>query len=421
MSWLPISIFATLIYTLILTLTFLYLYSTEKDKTLLLFSLSWGLYSLRFIFMLLYVSSRHPFWLIANQAMVLLSSHLLFTAFQKWLHRRISPLPLNIITLFLLLWLPAAAVLALPLPHLSLPIFFYVGALYIAAGIMLVRSRIYRSPAKAILAVTLIVWGLHKMDYPFLRPVEWFAPWGYLLGSLAAILTGITTILIYLNVSQRSLEKALKERETLIKEIQHRVKNNLAILHSLIRFQAKSHASEPRIQEIFTRLENKVFTFALIQQHLYKSNSLDSLDFKDYLTQLTQHVLESFGESPGILEIQYRASQINTSPDFSKSLGLIITEALTNSIKYAFPSRPASEKRISLRIQEAPPKRWTVDIRDNGVGLPEDFQRKDPKMSGLFLIQMLAEDLDAQVKISSEGGARIWLSLPQPPRAGGSP
>lgn len=414
MTWLPLSVLATLIYTIILTLTFLYLYWTQQKKHLAFFCISWCLYSFRFVFMLLSFYSNTSLFLILNQATVLLSGYILIYAFQLWTGKKLLSLPLTVITLALLLWLPAAALFTLPLSIVSLPIFFYVGFLYIGAGIILLRSSIHRSLGRNVLSVTLIIWGLHKMDYPFLRPIEALAPWGYLLGAVAAIITGLATVLIYLTDTQTQLQKSLGEREVLIKEIQHRVKNNLAILHSLIRFQATSHTEEPEIQEIFTRLENKVFTFALIQEHLYQSETLNTLNLRDYLIQLAQYVVESFGESPAILEIQYKASRTSTSADFGKSLGLIITEAITNSIKYAFPSSCTHKKRINLTIQETTDQRWLVDISDNGIGLPPEWDKGTPKMSGLFLIKMLTEDLGGHVSISHKEGVHIAMDFPFP-------
>ncbi len=159
-----------------------------------------------------------------------------------------------------------------------LPAFFYVGTLYVWLGVVTLRARHGAGLGARIVAVTLIVWGVHKMDYPFLRPVAWFAPWGYLIAALAAIITGIGMILVYLEDTQELLRSSVREKDVLLREIHHRVKNNLAVLHSLVRYQSTSSVS-----------------------------------------------------------LRYAVATRSAHIDLAKSLGLIINELVTDCFKYAFP------------------------------------------------------------------------------------
>lgn len=410
MSWLLPSIIATLSNTTILALVYLYLYLKEKEASLLLFFISWCIYSLRFVAMLLYIYFDRVGLLVINQSCVIISGHLLLVAFNSWLKRIPSPPVLNISTSTALLWVVVVGFLGLPFSLYTIPIFLYVGILYIRAAYILMRSTWSSMAGIRIVSVTLLIWGFHKMDYPFLRPVEWFAPWGYLLGAVAAVVTAIGMILIYFETAKKSLNLLLREKEVLIKEVHHRVKNNLSILHGLVNHSMAS-TEDPGLKEVLKKLEDKIFAFALIHSILHKSETVEEIDFGDYLRKLLHHLLESYGEKEEILSLAIIPEPLFLEISLAKNLGLIVNELVTNALKHAFSS--SNEKHIQIKITEKTKSLYSLSICDSGTGFSQDLGIQNPKMSGIYLVRMLCEEIGGELEVRSEQGTEMIIHFPK--------
>lgn len=164
-----------------------------------MFAVSWGLYSIRYIFMLLYIYFQQPVYLLFNQLMGLVSSVILLYGFYVWTGRNRLPLRWTIISVLTFCWIIITHFLRINFIIFTLPTFLVTGIIYITSGILLYRDKTISGLGKTTVIVVLILWGLHKIDYPFLRPIEWFAPIGYLIGALCAIISAIGFALIYFN------------------------------------------------------------------------------------------------------------------------------------------------------------------------------------------------------------------------------
>lgn len=408
MPWLQPAIIATLSNTAILALVYLYLYLKEGNRSLFLFFISWCVYSLRFVVMLLYIYFDRTALLVLNQTLVVVSSHLLLVAFNTWLKKTPSPLILNIASFICLLWIAGVGFLGLPFTNYTIPIFFYVGFLYIFIGILLLRSSWRSMSGIKIVSITLIIWGLHKIDYPFLRPIDWIAPWGYLLAAIAAVITAIGMILIYFETTKNRLNDLLYEKEILIREVHHRVKNNLSILYSLLKHHLSS-VDNPSTKAILQKLEDKIFAFVLIHTLLHKSESVERIDFQEYIQEFAKHLAESYGESEEILSFNFHSSNLVMDINYAKNLGLIVNEVLTNALKHGFNGD--NEKHIDISIMETKQRNFTLKIRDNGVGLPEDIDMNNPKMSGLYLVQMLCKEIDGKLEFKKAKGTEVIIQF----------
>lgn len=410
-SWLQPALVATISNTVILSMVYLYLYIKEKEHSLFLFFISWSVYSLRFVAMFFYIYVESPALLIMNQALVIISSHLLFVAFNTWLGKKPSPLSINIASSSCLLWVFGIGFFKLPFTQYTIPVFFYVGILYIAIGIILLWSGHKKMSGVRIISVTLILWGLHKIDYPFLRPVDWFAPWGYLIGAIAAVITAIGMILIYFETTKNSLNELLREKEILIREVHHRVKNNLSVLHSLLNHNIAT-VTEPSTRDILKKIEDKIFAFALIHTLLHKSESVENIDFKRYIHDFARHIVDSYGASEEILSFDLGTNSLILDIDYAKNLGLIFNELLTNALKHAF--RDDTSIHIDIKLQEVSGHTYELIIRDNGRGLPDDIDMDSRKMSGLYLVRMLCEDIGARMELYNREGTVALITFSHP-------
>jgi two-component sensor histidine kinase len=147
-------------------------------------------------------------------------------------------------------------------------------------------------------------------------------------------------ILIYFETAKRSLHDLLHEKEILIREVHHRVKNNLSILHSLLRHHLDT-VDSPATAEILKKLEDKIFAFVMIHSLLHNSDSVERIDFGKYLREFSRHLVESYGESEEILSFDLRVERLEMEINYAKNLGLIVNEIITNALKHAF--RPGQE------------------------------------------------------------------------------
>ncbi|WP_051260950.1 PAS domain S-box protein [Desulfovibrio inopinatus] len=197
MQCLMASVIATLSGTCILCVVYLYLYAIEKEHALRVWSLAWGLYSLRFIFLLLNISYGPSIWFsIANQGGALWSGFFLLQGACLFTHR---PLPQvwGWLSIFCSVWICIAVPLTLDFRWISLPTFFLLGGLYCLVGFVFLRWKDFHGLEKSILGWAFFAWGLHKMNYPFLQPIDELAPWGYFVGSMLEYIVALTFLLMY--------------------------------------------------------------------------------------------------------------------------------------------------------------------------------------------------------------------------------
>ena len=216
MDWLFPSVIATLAGTLVLAGTYLYLYSHDRQRFLLIWGSGWLSYAARDIFTLLSLA-RSPLFnptllVIANQLAALVSGILLLWGTYVFM-RRSFPRAWLIFTLVNACWIIGASMAKLSFAAQTISTYFFLGLVYIWTGIVIVRHYQIRGAGRNFTACAFILWGLHKLDYPFLRPIVWFAPWGYLLAATLEITVAIGMLLIYFE----STREALAENITVLR------------------------------------------------------------------------------------------------------------------------------------------------------------------------------------------------------------
>jgi two-component sensor histidine kinase len=208
-----------------------------------------------------------------------------------------------------------------------------------------------------------------------------------------------------ISLKNEQLQELLTDREWLLKEIHHRVKNNLQIVTSLLSSQAvyiNNEAAHAAIQDS----KRRVFAMSLIHQKLYQSNNIATIAMAGYVNELVMHVQTSLG-SGNRITIEQDISLLNLDVSQAIPIGLIINECVVNSIKYAFPDNVRGMVRISLQKDDA--DHLTLTIADNGIGLPLDFDIAEQNSLGMELVRGLAKQLKGHLKVESGNGLHIVI------------
>jgi two-component sensor histidine kinase len=204
-----------------------------------------------------------------------------------------------------------------------------------------------------------------------------------------------------LEKTQAEVRASLREKEVLLKEIHHRVKNNLQVISSLLSLQAR-YLPDPAARAIFSQSQNRVQSIALVHERLYESADLSHVNFSKYLAVLLDNVFDTYdATSRGISKV-IDVGEENLTVDVAIPCGLIVNELVTNALKHAFPGgRPGT---VTVSLRETPGGSLDLMIQDDGVGIRADVDPRHTASLGLDLVVTFAEQLNAQVDIVREGG-----------------
>jgi PAS domain S-box-containing protein len=207
--------------------------------------------------------------------------------------------------------------------------------------------------------------------------------------------------------AERELRASLKEKEVLLKEIHHRVKNNLQIVSSLLSLQARD-VSDPAVLELLAQSRSRILSMALVHEDLYQSGNLAQVDFRHYLERLAERTRTGVAAASGVV-IATDMAPLALSIDQAIPLGLLCNELLTNALKHAFKGRAPGTVRLLLRTAEGS---GVLTVRDDGVGLPENFHPGAGGTLGMELVWTLAEQLRGHVEAVNDGGAVFTVHFP---------
>jgi PAS domain S-box-containing protein len=214
-------------------------------------------------------------------------------------------------------------------------------------------------------------------------------------------------------VHQRSfaedrLKLALHEKEILLKEIHHRVKNNLQIIISLLFLQAKK-TDDPSSTSALMDSQTRVKSMALVHEKLYQSDDLGSIDFAGYLQNLVSNLMIAYGAGNRRIRVNIAAKDLSLTINTAIPLGLIMNELVSNSLKYAFPEGRDGELSIEGYAEGGTMR---ITVRDNGVGIPGSLDWRYAESLGLHLVQMLTRQLRGTVELSRDGGTEFRFTIP---------
>ncbi len=207
--------------------------------------------------------------------------------------------------------------------------------------------------------------------------------------------------------SEEALKRSLLEKDILLKEIHHRVKNNLQIVTSLLKLQA-GYVKDEKIKQLFRESQNRVQSMSLIHQKLYQTKDLAQIDFKDYIETVTTHLQHSYGILEDRVKILTDVSKMTMSIDNAIPAGLIINELVSNSLKHAFPEGRSGNIYINAAFDEYKKEYWLL-IRDDGIGLNGKQDFENSASFGLKLVNTLVKQLDGIIEAVSSGGTEFRI------------
>ncbi len=205
-----------------------------------------------------------------------------------------------------------------------------------------------------------------------------------------------------------ALRKSLEEKEILLKEIHHRVKNNMQVISSLLSLQSQ-YVNDKKSLEMFKESENRIRSMASVHEKLYQSGDLTRIDFADYTQSIIRQLITSYGIDPGVVRININCSDVFLSIDEAVPCGLIINELLSNALKHAFPKGKGGE--IVVDFHPDRDNTLTLVVSDTGIGLPEDTDITDAKTLGLQLIGDLVNQLGGTLDIERDGGTAFRITF----------
>jgi len=206
--------------------------------------------------------------------------------------------------------------------------------------------------------------------------------------------------------AEEQIKVSLKEKEVLLKEIHHRVKNNLQIISSLLNLQA-GYIEDEKTLEILKAGESRVASMAMIHEQLYLSGDLAKVNFTEYIENLVANLFNSYNVNSEAIALKINVDNVNLKLDAAIHCGLIINELISNSLKYAFPAGKKGE--ICVELHQGNDKRSTLTVSDNGIGFPKDLDFHNTASLGLQIVTALTNQLEGIIELNRDRGTEFKI------------
>jgi PAS domain S-box-containing protein len=206
--------------------------------------------------------------------------------------------------------------------------------------------------------------------------------------------------------TEKIIRNSLREKEALLKEIHHRVKNNLQVISSLLGLQSRSVEDE-ETRRVFQESQNRIYSMALLHEKLYQADNLSAVDCEEYVRQLATHLFRAYDVHSGRVKLAIEVEPAKLGMDTAVPFGLILNELLSNCLKHAFPDNREGE--ILIALQQQADGRTVLLVRDDGVGLDVDLSTT--RTLGWRLVRTLAAQLEAVVEVRMDRGTEVELKF----------
>ncbi len=207
---------------------------------------------------------------------------------------------------------------------------------------------------------------------------------------------------------ERQIKTSLSEKEVLLQEIHHRVKNNLQVVSSLLSLQSEQIKNKEALT-VFKESQDRVKAMALVHERLYKSQDLANIDFTGYVQNLANHLMRSYGSGAGAVSLDLKVEPVPLGIDAAIPCGLIINELVSNSLKYAFPD--GEKGTILLRLNQESSNTLRLIVKDDGIGMPEGIDISSTPSLGLKLVQGLVQQLGGTLTYRNNNGTEFDISF----------
>ena len=209
--------------------------------------------------------------------------------------------------------------------------------------------------------------------------------------------------------AEEQLKESLREKEILLREIHHRVKNNMQVISSLLMLQEELSEDE-KVIEMLKDSQNRIISMALIHEKLYRSENFSRIDLKEYIDDLVSGLFQSYGISEDKVALNINAENVLLGIDSAIPCGLIINELVSNSLKHAFPEDESGE--INILIHSTDEDMIELSIGDNGIGIPEDLDFRRTESLGLRIVNVLVENqLHGEITLNRDRGTKFRIKF----------
>ena len=211
---------------------------------------------------------------------------------------------------------------------------------------------------------------------------------------------------IFRNIKERKraeeqTKNSLREKEVLLKELHHRVKNNVQVMASLLRLQT-GHIKNKRMQEMVKNYLGRIQSMGIIHEKLYQSEDLARINLSQYIHSLATHLFHTYGVNPNAVKLREKMEDLHLDINRAIPLGLIINEIVSNSLKHGFPASKKGEVRITLKSTDE--GKVVLKIKDTGIGIPDGIEMENPQTLGLQLVNALVSQIGGRIELMKQKG-----------------
>jgi PAS domain S-box-containing protein len=210
---------------------------------------------------------------------------------------------------------------------------------------------------------------------------------------------------------EEKIRRSLLEKETLIKEIHHRVKNNLAVIQSLLKLQA-IHIKDEETKGLFNESQNRVQSMSMIHERLFKTDDLSTINFGEYIRSLAAQLFQSYRIDPSLVKLIIDVPDLGVDVNTMIPCGLILNELVSNACKYAFPDDREGELGIMLDKRD---DEYSLTVMDNGIGLPEGLDIYSTESLGMQIVTSLVKQINGKLDVDKEGGTKFRILFREKP------
>lgn len=218
---------------------------------------------------------------------------------------------------------------------------------------------------------------------------------------------GVAADITARKLAEEMTKKSLLEKELLLKEIHHRVKNNLQIIISLLKLQS-GYVFDSRDLDIFNKSRSRIETMSMIHEKLYKSDDISRIDISTYLKDLVYHLLKAYHLNTSKIDFEMKSENIRMSIDTAIPCGLIVNELINNILKHAFPDGYTG--KITLNLLRSG-ENINLEVIDNGIGIPDNFSLEGSDSLGFKLVDTLVKQLDGEIKVFNNNGTHFMIEF----------
>jgi len=209
---------------------------------------------------------------------------------------------------------------------------------------------------------------------------------------------------------EKKLEKLLKEKEMLLKEVYHRVKNNFALVSSLLNLQSHSIKDKKALETLNTS-RDRIQSMAMVHQQLYQSADLENINFKKYIESLTKTLFKSYVTDPSKILLEMKVENLPIGADLAIPCGLIINELATNAMKYAFDLSQNVIGKIIISFNQINDREVELVVQDNGKGLPDNFSIDETESLGLRIVKLLVQQINGSIDFQNIKGTKFIIKF----------